>query len=197
MSAQRVWHSMGWGMLSTVVVGLIPNVAIAFGAWPAPTGAPVTPSFFGQALGLSPMGPVALLLSVVWQLAYGAFWGAFLAYVSGPFHPQPEPLARPSMLLYGLGVGLFRFFIANLTVLGYLGWGAFSLLVSPFIALMILVSNLGFGLALSWLVAREDAGLITFRLTRPRLSDFFTPSRDRRPDVRSTHVIWSRRFRRW
>jgi hypothetical protein len=195
MSFQRVRYSMGWGMVSAVVVGVIPNGAIAFGLWPAPTGAPVTPSFFAQALDLDAMGLAALLLSVVWQLGYGAFWGAFLAYVSGPFRPEDEPLVRPSVLVYGLGVGLFRFFVASLTVLFYLGWGPFSVLVSPFMALAILVHNLGFGLALGWLIAREDAGLITFRIPPLRLRRFATRARPR-PDVRSTHVIWSRRFRR-
>ena len=183
-------------MVSAVVVGVIPLGAIAVGSWPAPTGAPVTPSFFALALSLDPMGPVALLLSLVWQLVYGAFWGAYLAYVSGPLRREDEPLVRPSMLLYGLGVGLFRFFVANLTVLLYLGWGPFSLLVSPYIALAILVSNLGFGLALSWLVARQDAGLITFRIPRLRMPHLFSQARNRRHDVRKTHVIWSRRFRR-
>jgi hypothetical protein len=183
-------------MVSAVVVGVIPLGAIAFGAWPAPTGAPVTPSFFAHALSIDPTGPVALLLSLLWQLAYGAFWGAYLAYVSGPLRREEEPLVRPSMLLYGLGVGLFRFFVASLTVLLYLGWGPFSLLVSPFIALVILLSNLGFGLALSSLVARQDAGLITFRIPRLRMPHFSTQPRDRRHDVRRTHVIWSRRFRR-
>jgi hypothetical protein len=187
---------MGWGMVSTVAIGVIPNGAIAFGLWPAPTGAPVTPSLFAQILGADPLGPAALLLSLLWQLIYGGFWGAFLAYVSGPLAPEEQPLVRPSMLVYGLGVGLFRFFVAGLTVLLYLGWGPFSLLVSPFIALAILVSNVAFGLALAWFVAQEDAGLITFRIPRLRIPRPFAGRRGGLRDVRSTHVIWSRRFRR-
>jgi hypothetical protein len=196
MASRRVWHSMGWGMVAAAVVGVIPHGAIAFGLWPAPTGAPVTASFFAQVLGLHPKGPTALLLALVWQLGYGAFWGAFLAHVSGPFSPEPEPLVRPSMFLYGLGLGLFRFFVGSLTVLLYLGWGPFSLLASPFIALAMLVSSLGFGLVLSWLVAREDAGLITFRVPSLRMLPFFTQTRERQEKMRRTHVIWSRRFRR-
>jgi hypothetical protein len=183
-------------MVSAVTVGLIPHATLAFGIWPAPTRAPVTPSFFAQILGLDPIGVPAFLLAAVWQLVYGGFWGAFLAYVTGPFRPLEEPLARPSMLLYGAGVGLFRFFVASLTVLLYLGWGPFSLLASPFIALAILVSDLGFGLCLSWLVAREDAGLIVFRIPRLRASDLRARIRRGRNQVTTTHVIWTRRFRR-
>jgi hypothetical protein len=195
MSSNRVPHSIGWGMVSAVLVGVIPTAALAFDFWPAE--APVTPSLFGKVLGIDPLGFPALLLSVLWQLIYGGFWGAFLAYVTGPFRPLEEPLARPSMLLYGAGLGLFRFFIANLTVLFYIGWGPFSLLVSPFIALAILVSNLGFGLFLSWLVASEDAGLIVFHIPRLRIPWLRARMRSGRHQVTTTHVIRQSRWFRW
>jgi hypothetical protein len=196
MSPKRMPHSVGWGMVSAVVVGLIPNAAVAFGIWPAPTQAPVTPSLFGQILGTDPMGLPALLLSALWQLAYGGFWGAFLAYVTEPFSPSEEPLTRPSTLMYGAGLGLFRFFIANLTALLYLGWGPFALTTSPLIALTILISDMGFGLLLSWLVASEDAGLLVFRIPRLRISRLLGLVRGRQSHVTSTHVIRPRGLRR-
>jgi hypothetical protein len=164
MLSRRVSHGIGWGMVSAGMVAVVPIVTLAAGGWPA--AAPVTPSFFARVLGLQPMGVPALMLSVLWQLIYGGFWGAFLTYVTSPVRPGEESLERPSMFAYGLGVGLYRTLVANLTVLLYIGWGAFGALVSPVVVLVILLSNLGFGVTLSWLVAREDAGRVVFRLPR-------------------------------
>ena len=162
MVSRRVRHGIGWGMASTAVVAVIPLFSLAVGIWPTP--APVTPSLFGRVLGSSPTGFPAMVLAVLGQLIYGGFWGAFLAYVTEPFRPGEAPIVRPSMAAYGLGVGAFRFAVANLTALLYVGWGPFGVLVSPFIAVAILLSDVGFGLVLSWLVAREDAGLVPLRL---------------------------------
>jgi hypothetical protein len=195
--SKRLLHGIGWGVISAVVVGLIPTAAVALGIWPAPTRAPITPSLFAQILGTDPMGFPTLLLSVFWQFIYGGFWGAFLAYVTGPFGPYEEPLARPSMLWYGAGVGLFRFFIANLTALLYLGWGPFAVMASPIIALAILVSDLGYGLLLAWFVSSEEAGLLALRVPRLRLpARLVALVRGARGQVTTTHVIRPRRSRR-
>ena len=164
MLSKRVSHGIGWGMVGAGIVAVIPLVALAAGLWPAP--APVTSSFFARVLGVQPMGLPAVVLAVLWQLIYSGFWGGYLAYVSGPLRPEEEPLARPSMLAHGLGVGLFRALVANLTVLLYLGWGAFGLLVSALVPLFILLSDVSFGVVVAKLVEREAAGRLTFRLPR-------------------------------
>jgi hypothetical protein len=164
MVGRRLSHGIGWGMVSAAIVAVVPLVALAAGAWPA--AAPVTPSFFARVLGLAPMGLPTLLLSVLWQLIYGGFWGAFLAFVSSPLRPEDEPIYRPTMLGYGLSVGFYRAIVGNLSAVLWMHWGAFGLLVSPLVPLAILLSDLAFGLTLGALVAREAAGRVTFRLPR-------------------------------
>ena len=164
MISERTSHGIGWGMVTAAIVGVLPVLLLAAGAWPV--AGPVTPSFFARVLGAQPMGLPAVVLAVLWQLIYGGFWGAYLAYVSGPFRAGEAPIVRPSMLAYGAGVGLYRALVAGLTVLLYLDWGAFGLLVSPLIILTILLSDLAFGVTLGWLQGREDAGRLTFPLTR-------------------------------
>ncbi len=164
MVSRRTLHGIGWGMISTPIAALIPLADMVFHFSSAP--APVTPSLFGRALGVDPTSVPAMVLAVLWQLIYGGFWGAFLAYVSGPFRPDEEPVTRPSMLGYGLGVGLYRFGVANLTALLYVGWGPFAVMRSPLVAVSMLLSDVAFGLLLAWLVSREDAGRIDLRLPR-------------------------------
>jgi hypothetical protein len=164
MLSRRTLHGIGWGMVSAPVVALIPLADLAFNLTPAP--APLTPSLFGRVLGSDPTGLPAMALAVLWQIIYSGFWGGFLAYVSGPLRADEQPLVRPSMTTYGLGVGLYRFGVANLTALLYVGWGPFAVLVSPLAILPVLLSDVGFGLVLSWLIAREDTGRLEFRIPR-------------------------------
>jgi hypothetical protein len=163
MISRRTSHGIEWGMVSAGIVAVIPLLNLA-GGWPVP--GPVTPSFFGRVLGVNPLSVPAVLLAVLWQLIYGGFWGGFLAYVSGPFRPGEQPLVRASPIAYGVGVGFYRTLVAGLTVLLYLRWGAFGALVSPLVILNIFVSDLAFGLTLGWLLAREDAGRLTFAVPR-------------------------------
>jgi hypothetical protein len=151
-------------MITTPVAALFPLVDLATHLTPAP--APLTPSLFARVLGSDPTGFPAMALAVLWQLIYGGVWGAFLAYVSGPMRPDETPIVRPSTMAYGLGVGLYRFGVANLTALLYVGWGPFGVMLSPLVVVPVLLSDVAFGLALAWLVAREDAGRIELRLPR-------------------------------
>jgi hypothetical protein len=151
-------------MVSAPVVALVPLLDLAFDWTPAP--APLTPALFGRVLGADPTGVPAMLLAVLWQLIYCGFWGGFLAYVSGPLRPEEETPARPSTMAHGVGVGLYRFGVAQLTALLYVGWGPFAVLVSPIAVLPMLVSDLAFGLVCSWLIAREDLGRLELRVPR-------------------------------
>jgi hypothetical protein len=150
----RVLHGMLWGMVAAPIAAIIPLGAMALSMWPAPS--PITSAVMHHFLGVGGVG--AYLLAAIAQLLYGGVWGAFYGYATGPI--EPPVLARPSNLTIGLGMGFFRAFLANLTGVLYVGWGAFGVLVSPMLGLYILASDLAFGAVLAVLVTREERGRI-------------------------------------
>lgn len=164
MSESRVFHGAIWGVLATVIASSVPITALALGVWPAPE--PITAAAFARVLGLQSTGVVASALAVVWQLFYGAMWGAFLGYVSAPVNP--EVVARPSTLAQGLGVGILRWLVAMLGPVMWLRWGPFGTLVTPKIAVGTLVADLLFGLSAGFLLARQDAGRVHMPVPRAR-----------------------------
>src|SRR5688500_12303989 len=82
MGATRIWHGVLFGMVATVVAGVVPIAALALNVWPAPE--PITAAVFSRLLDIESSSAVARVLAGLWQLMYGAFWGAVLAYVTGP-----------------------------------------------------------------------------------------------------------------
>lgn len=162
MDTRRLVHGAFWGMVATLIAAIVPVWLMAFSVWPAPE--PITPAVIARFFDWSSGTAAALVLAGLWQLAYGAFWGIFLAYASGPIS-EPLP-ARPSAIACGLGVGFFRAYVANLTAVMYLGWGPFGLLVTPTIALGILLYDLVFGITAGWLLLLDQRGRIGVRPPR-------------------------------
>ena len=162
MDTGRLVHGAIWGMVATLIAAILPIWLMAFSVWPAPE--PVTPAVIARLFDWSPSAGAVWVLAGVWQLAYGAFWGAFLAYASGPI-AEPLP-ARPSPISCGLGVGFFRAYVANLTAVMYLDWGPFALLVTPKIAVGILLYDLAFGVIAGWLLVLDQRGRIGVRPPR-------------------------------
>jgi hypothetical protein len=161
MESTRIWHGALFGMVATVIAAVVPIGALALGIWPARE--PITAAVFSRLLDIESSSAVARLLAGLWQLMYGAFWGAVLAYVTGPF--DAPVLARPSTMAYGVGIGCLRWWALSLGPLNWLRWGPFGLLASPLIPLGTLCAEVLFGVTAAWLLAREDLG----RLHVPRL----------------------------
>lgn len=159
----RILHGMFWGMIATPIAAVIPLGAMALSLWPAPT--PITTAVLHRLLGVA--GPGAYVLAGIAQILYGGVWGAFLAFASGPI--DPPLLVRPSNLSIGLGVGLFRAFLGSLSGLLYVGWGAFGVLVTPFIAVGMLLSDLAFGATVAILLTREEWGRLRLPFAKLRL----------------------------
>ena len=159
----RLWHGMFWGMVAAPIAAIVPLTAMLLSFWPAPT--PITATVLQRFLGVTGMG--AYLLAGLGQVLYGGIWGAFLGFVSAPI--EPPLLVRPSTMSIGLGVGLFRAFLASLTALLYVGWGAFGVLVTPLIAVGILVTDLVFGATVAFLITREEDGRLHLPFTKLRL----------------------------
>jgi hypothetical protein len=157
----RLVHGAVWGAVATLVAGIVSLLMAATGVWPGPALA--TPSAFARILGAEPSNAFVLMLSFQWQLAYGAFWGVFLAYVSSPDPTRPA-ITTASPLAQGLGVGFLRWYVLNLPVFLALGWGAFGLLETPLLALATLPVELLFGVTASWLLARDERGALRFQL---------------------------------
>lgn len=164
MVENRIWHGAFWGMWATMVAGTVPLWAMAFSAWPPPE--PITAAVFGRLLGIETTSAAALAIAILWQAIYGGLWGAFLGFVSGPLDYRVP--ARPSPVWIGLGVGLYRWVVVNLTVVIMLGWGPFGFLVTPRIGLATLVSDLLFGGVAGWLLHLEDRGAISLPFARLR-----------------------------
>ena len=167
MESSRIGHGALFGMVAAVVAGIVPITALALSAWPTPE--PLTATVFGRALAIDPGGAPALLIAGLWQLINGAFWGAVLGYVTGPF--DAPVLARPSTLSYGLGVGCLRWLVFNIGAMVPMRWGPFGLLVSPLIPVATLATDMLFGVTAAWLLARDEKGRLHVPRLRP-LSEF-------------------------
>jgi hypothetical protein len=161
VESARLWHGALFGMVATVVASVVPIGALALGIWPAPGS--ITANVFGMLLGMQANSAMALILAGLWQLMYGALWGAVLAFVTGPF--DAPVLARPSTVSYGIGVGFLRWLVVNIGALVPLRWGPFGLLENPMIPVATLAMDLLFGVTAAWLLARDEMG----RLHVPRL----------------------------
>jgi hypothetical protein len=159
----RILHGMLWGMVAAPIAALVPLTAMVFSLWPAPM--PITVAVVQRAFGVAGMG--AYVMAGLGQILYGGIWGAFLGFASAPL--DPPLLARPSNMSIGLGMGLFRAFVASVSALLYVGWGAFGVLLTPFIALGILITDLAFGATVAYLITREEDGRVRLPFTKLRM----------------------------
>jgi len=88
-----------------------------------------------------------VLLAAASHLIYGGFWGAVIA-----------ALTHPVTIWKGIGLGVFLWFVMQVAVFPFLGWGPFGAEVTPQIAVATLVLHLVYGATLGLLLDRSKTG---------------------------------------
>ena len=141
---KRVRAGMGWAVVATISMSTFHLLAKWLGVFPAwpPTPAAVVRRLFGNEL------PHALIivLAVAFHFGYGAFWGGALWSMAGR-------VTIPK----GVALGVFLWFVMQVGVFPFLGWGIFARGLNPKIAAAALVEHLVFGVVLGWLGTRSAA----------------------------------------
>jgi hypothetical protein len=110
----------------------------------APMPAPIPAAIVGRLTGGALPQPATMAVAAVLHLGYGGFWGGVLA-----------ALTSPVTLAKGLGLGVALWFVMQLVVLPFLGWGLFGLSQTPMIAVATLVLHLVYGGTLGLLADRR------------------------------------------
>jgi hypothetical protein len=141
---RHIGMGIGWGIVATISMSTFHLLAKWLGLFPTwpPTPAAVVKRIFGS--GMS--HPLLLVLTIVFHLAYGGFWGGAL-----------WTLTRRVTVWKGIGLGFFLWLIMQLAVFPYLGWGVFASGLNSNIAAAALAEHLVFGAVLGLLGMRSTA----------------------------------------
>jgi len=142
MDTKRLAAGFGWGVVATVAMSILMILGTATGMAPIPQPIPaaLVRRIFGEGLAQ----PAVMLLAATSHLVYGGFWGgAFAAAV------------RRVSVAAGVGLGVGLWFLMQIVVLPFLGWGAFGTAVTPAIAVATLMLHLVYGGVYGWLMDRR------------------------------------------
>jgi hypothetical protein len=141
--AKRLTLGFGWGVVATVAMSVLMVLGVMTGMSPMPR--PIPAAIVAKVLGEGTPTPLLMLLAAISHLVYGGFWGAVLS-----------AWTRPVTIGKGIGLGVFLWFIMQVVVLPFLGWGLFGSRVTLKIALATLVLHVVYGGTLGWLVDRNQ-----------------------------------------
>ncbi len=108
---------------------------------PKPVPLAIVAKIFGKG---SPM-LLLMALAIIFHLSYGGFFGAVFTAVT-----QKVTIGK------GLLLGLLLWFIMQIVVFPFLGWGFFGTAITPKIAVATLVLHLVYGATLGWLLTRKQ-----------------------------------------
>lgn len=142
MDNKRFTSGFGWGVVATIAMSTFMILGVMTGKSPLPK--PIPLAIVSSILGESTPKPLLIGLAILSHLAYGGFWGALLA-----------TLTKRVTVGKGVGLGIFLWFVMQITVLPFVGWGIFGSAISPAIAVSTLVLHLIYGVILGWLVDRN------------------------------------------
>ena len=142
MNPGRLARGFSWGVVATIAMSVLMILGVVTGISPMPRPIPaaLVVAVFGEGLPT----PLIMLLAAASHLAYGGFWGAILA-----------TLTRPATIWKGIVLGVFLWFVMQIVVLPFLGWGFFGVAISPRVAVATLILHLVYGATLGWLLDRK------------------------------------------
>lgn len=143
MDSKRLVAGFGWGVVGTLAMSVLMLTGVAMGISPMPK--PIPLAVVGQVLGPGTPQLLLMALAIIAHLTYGGFWGAVLA-----------ALTRPVTVWKGLGMGVAVWFLMQILVLPFIGWGFFGLAVTPMIAAATLMLHLVYGGTTGWLGWKAD-----------------------------------------
>ncbi|MDZ7659394.1 hypothetical protein [Fodinibius sp.] len=119
-----------YGLLGTLLMSLIMLIGMGTGLSPIPQ--PIPLAIVTSVLD-NIAQPLLIIFAIFTHFGYGAFWGAVLFRV----------VKKRGQTWHGLAMGLFLWFIMELLVLPWLGWGVFGSAITPKIAVATLALHLG------------------------------------------------------
>lgn len=140
--ARRPLIGFGWGVVATLAMSVLMILGVATGLSPMP--GPIPAALVSNVFGAGLPQPLIVLLAAGSHLAFGGFWGAVLASITG--HVS---------IWKALGLGVFLWLFMQVAILPFLGWGLFGLGITPRIAVATLVLHLVYGLTLGLLMDRQ------------------------------------------
>lgn len=142
MDTRHLAIGFGWGVVATIAMSIPMILGMITGMAPMPE--PIPKAIVVKVVGEGIPKPLVMLLAAGSHLVYGGFWGAVLS-----------ALTRPVTIWKGIGLGILLWFIMQVAVLPFLGWGLFGSSITPRIAIATLVLHLIYGAVLGWLMDRK------------------------------------------
>lgn len=142
MLDNRFISGFGWGVVATLVMSALMLLGVATGMSPMPE--PIPLAIVSRVLSEQIPRSLLMIVALLAHLGYGGIWaGAFAA------------ATRPVTIWKGIGVGIFLWFLMQIIVRAFLGWGTFGPDVTPAIATATLVLHLVYGATFGWLMDRR------------------------------------------
>ena len=144
MTQHRLRAGFGYGVAATIAMSALMLLALVSKTSPMPQ--PVPKAVVTQLFGSGLPKPMLMALAVGLHLGYGGLFGEILARV-----------ARPVTIKQGLALGISLWFLMQVALLPFLGWGSFGAAITPKIAVATLVLHLVYGGVLGWALDRNTA----------------------------------------
>ena len=142
---RRVLRGAIWGALATVAMVIFLGLGLGWSASLGHVRASFPRLIVGQVLGRD-HGFALGLLSFVATFAFGALAGVVFAYFS-----------RPMTFAKGVGLGIFLWFVTQITFIPWLGLSDFGLVHGGRFAFLSLIVFLAYGGTLGALGARDES----------------------------------------
>ncbi|UOQ94805.1 hypothetical protein MUO14_07705 [Halobacillus shinanisalinarum] len=141
MKTKRLWKGFGWGIVATFVMSIVMIIGKATGLAPMPEPIPI--ATVKNIFGGGPK-PLLILLGIFSHFFYGGIFGALLTQ-----------LFKPVTIKKGIGLGIILWFVMQIILLPFIGWGVFGSGMTLKIAIATLILHLIYGGTLGWITDKQ------------------------------------------
>lgn len=150
LTTLRFWRGCAWGLVATLAMTAF--LLLVWLIWPSAVPDPlphaITIGLVARVFGAEPISPGVLLLAMIIQFAYGAFWSGLL-----------EVSSRRVTAAKGIVLGLGLWLIMIIFYMPMAAQMAFSFATKPGIWISTLIGHVIYGYTAGALLARDQRRL--------------------------------------